>query len=355
MRKSKSSKILALGAATLLISCLAGEQARAADFVDGKLSLNVYGDVTYTNNARNRSQDNDATAGQYASEAAINLSYRATDTVTLTTQIAGSLDAINLDTAYVDYRYSNLLKLRGGMFRSSTGLYNETRDIKYLHTSVTDPLLYNTDNGLTAEVVQGLGAYVRPNLGDDSSLEIALYAGDSLRQPDDDATPNFHNIIGGRLLYTTPIEGLTLAFSANHSFLTVDSEGSRGNSTLALGSVEYKHANLKLRGEYGYLNRVGAASKKSGYLEVGYTVLRKFTPFARFDYVTTDTAQKSDPSFYQKAVVAGIDYKMNSNFSLRAEDSIINGYAVPVAGGDVTPGAGSKNWNMFATSLNFIF
>lgn len=94
---------------------------------------------------------------------------------------------------------------------------------------------------------------------------------------------------------------------------------------------------------------------KAYYLQTGYTLAEKWTPYARYDYAATDDRLNNDPSFYQKIWVAGVGYKIGNNFNLRLEDHINRGYALPVASGEVAAGTGRKNWNLFAASINFIF
>lgn len=51
-------------------------------------------------------------------------------------------DKIELDYAYAEYNYQRWLKVRGGRFKVSTGLYNQTRDIDSSRTFILLPSLY---------------------------------------------------------------------------------------------------------------------------------------------------------------------------------------------------------------------
>jgi hypothetical protein len=75
----------------------------------------------------------------------------------------------------------------------------------------------------------------------------------------------------------------------------------------------------------------------------------------RVDRIVLDQQHSSDPSYYQGDVVAGVGYKFSNNIRLRAEESAIHGYGLPVARGEVQPGQGKPNWHLLGVSLNFIF
>ncbi len=119
-------------------------------------------------------------------------------------------------------------------------------------------------------------------------------------------------------------------------------------------STEYAKDNLKVQAEYAK-SKAFDITKLSYYLQGGYTFAEKWTPFVRYEYTTTDKSQKDDASFYQKTIGLGLDYKVNSYISLRVEDHINKGYALPVGSGEVAAGDGKEKWNLFAVSVNYIF
>src|SRR5215467_2112364 len=104
-----------------------------------------------------------------------------------------------------------------------------------------------------------------------------------------------------------------------------------------------------------YARRSSETTVESYYVQAGYTFNDRWTPFGRYDYVALDKTRKNDPSYYQKTLVAGLDYKVNGNISLRVEGHFNKGYGLPVASGEVEAGAGSDRWNMYSTSVTFMF
>jgi predicted porin len=161
-------------------------------------------------------------------------------------------------------------------------------------------------------------------------------------------------IIGSRLIYNPPIDGLRFMVSGYQTQVEILADNSLVKENRGILSADYVNDNLDLKAEYANHTFMGVASH-AYYVQGGYKVTEKWTPFIRYDYVTTDVDQSDDPSYYQKTFAIGLDYKLDQNISLRLEDHINRGYALPVASEEVTAGAGQTNWNLFAASINFAF
>jgi hypothetical protein len=100
---------------------------------------------------------------------------------------------------------------------------------------------------------------------------------------------------------------------------------------------------------------------KAFYVQLAHDI-GKFTPFARYDHVITDTAQSGDPSYYQRIYVIGLGYKLSDNVNLRLEQDFNHGYALavpemidPATGLFVNPVNPSLNWRTSMVSANFMF
>ena len=61
--------------------------------------------------------------------------------------------------------------------------------------------------------------------------------------------------------------------------------------------------------------------------------------FARYDRYVADKARAASDSYSQRIFVAGLNYKLRGNISLRLENQFNHGYALPVASGEMAPAA----------------
>lgn len=270
-------------------------------------------------------------------------------------QLHSSSEATRLDWAYVDYQLTSNLTGRAGQIKMPVGLYNEIRDIKFLHLSTLEPLLYQGASEIVEEAFRGISGVYQHNLGG-GNLSWDAYLGQIVEDREGDSSFKPKRLVGGRLTYKTPVEGLKFMGSAYNS-TTEDAAQvpvSEGDKKVWVLSADYAKNNFDVKAEYAKMKFFNEESK-AYYVQAGYTFAEKWTPFARYDYITTDVAQKNDPAHYQKATVLGLNYKINDSIAVRLENHWNKGYALPVASGEIAAGAGKKDWNMLAASISFIF
>ena len=126
------------------------------------------------------------------------------------------------------------------------------------------------------------------------------------------------------------------------------------NEDREIVSASYVTDNYDIKTEYANHKRLSINSR-GGYVQGGYTLNDKWKPYVRYDYFTTDKSQKSDPSYYQKTFMLGVEYRIGPNLTARVEDHFNRGYALPVASDEVTAGSGSDHWGLFVAGINFVF
>lgn len=251
-----------------------------------------------------------------------------------------------VDWAFVDYTFSNNSTLKLGQIKLPFGLYNDFRDVEYTRPSTLKPFLYQDVTEMVAEAYRGVGYNFQ--LGE--VLSVDLYAGKIVDF--EDGEEEFKRLWGGRLSYTTSVPGLSFMVSAFQS--GVEEAGETGTINTTAFSVDYHPEKVDLKFEIAR-KRVFTETLESYYGQLAYTFAESWTPFVRYDYIATDKAESSDPSFYQQAVAVGLGYRINDNFSARLEHHFIKGYGLAVASEEVEVGEGEENWSMTAFSLNFIF
>jgi len=366
-------RFAAVAAITVALSCGAvggaradesADVARAIDALSDRFNLHGFAHQAFLISNSNANGEHFTGADTHGSfdmnSLALLFSFKATNDLSVWVQLfAGNESDMRLDWAYADYRINDSLRIRGGQIKAPLGLLNETRDIKYLHLSVIDPAIYSETAGIMFEAFRGASAILEHDVAG-GRVTLDLFGGSPHYYEGEETEEKHYGLIGGRLQYETPVEGLLIGGTIA-TIKEREEEGGEeksGSKTIAGGSLEYKHADLQLRSEYMQL--LGIEHNKYGYyVEGGYTFADNWTPFVRYDYFTADKHHKSAPENYQEAVAFGVNYRFNKFASLRVEDQIIKGYALPaIEFEEENPGvpfAGDKHWNLFAVSLNLMF
>lgn len=272
-------------------------------------------------------------------------------------QVMNTAAKSSLDWAFVDYQFTPNFSGRAGQIKFPFGLYNEIIDARFLQLSTLPPILYQ-DSGMRYESFRGIAANYNHDVGA-GSLSWDIYAGQALDQ-EQVGISKFGRLSGGRVTYKTPVDGLRFIASVFGSNEEEIASGAKTRQQTSALSIDYTANNWDIKSESAKNKEFGTDSN-TWYVQAGYTLGEKWTPYMRYDYITTDKTQKTDPSYYQKTTTVGLDYKINSNVSVRLEDHLNRGYAMPVktydaaAGTGVAASTGKENWNMLAASVNFIF
>lgn len=270
-------------------------------------------------------------------------------------QLYGSEGKVRVDWAFVDYQLAIGPTLQFGQIKLPLGIYNETRDVEFIRPSSMRPFLYQDAAEISDEAYRGVGLLHDHDLGG-GSMSWNVYAG-RIAEFEADHPHNHKGLVGVRAVYRTPVDGLSVMVSAYDSQIEMKESGEAGHKRVTVLSLDHVRGDLDLKAEYGRKSAFGETAE-TWYGQAAYTFGEKWTPYLRYDYVTTDRANRAnraDPSFYQRSTVLGLGYKFSANVGLRLETHINHGYAMPVAAEEVEAGAGETDWNMTVFSLNFIF
>lgn len=238
------------------------ERALAVELADGKLSLNGFGKWAYGNVNNDNAYSFAAPGGTFGGGSfALALHAQLLDRGSVAAQgrINQVTSTTTLDWSFGEWRFSDALRLRIGVVPHAFGISGDVRDVGTLRAFYTLPASVYGSTGLTGEAVDGVD--VGGALFDDRSwsLRYDAYFG-SLAIP---TTRLFEMLAaglkpggtivlqmeltgylaGGRLVASTPVEGLSLLLSF-HSTV-------RNAETLVVGpSVHYATDSLDLRAEY---------------------------------------------------------------------------------------------------------
>ena len=167
------------------------------------------------------------------SEVAINFSKNLTDRMRVGMQLfthdLGPLGnyRTRFDWFYLDYRFWDWLGVRAGRTKLPFGLYNESSDIDAARVPILLPQsVYPVSNRDFLLAQTGAEIYGNVPIGAAGSLEYRLYGG-TVFFDTADATSVFSNltvpyILGGRLMWQTPLDGLQVGGSVQK--LRIDAE-----------------------------------------------------------------------------------------------------------------------------------
>jgi hypothetical protein len=136
--------------------------------------------------------------------------------------------APQFDWYYLDYRFFDWLGVRAGRTKLPFGLYNETSDIDAARVPVLLPQsLYSIQSRDYLLAQTGAELYGLVPLGGAGDLEYRLYGGTIFLNVTDVSSEERSRyqvpyLIGGRLMWQAPLEGLSLGGSAQALRLDLD-------------------------------------------------------------------------------------------------------------------------------------
>jgi hypothetical protein len=254
---------------------------------------------------------------------------------------------------FLDYQLTPSLRAHVGRVKYPLGIYNEYIDTKFLQVTSLEPALYQGAADFVHDSYTGVGLDYTQSLGDLGEVLWQVYGGNTY-DVDPPADVRDRRAYGGRIVYTTPVNGLRLLLSAYRTQAEVLATRELVNEGRMIASIDYVRGDWDLKSEFGHHTFLGVSSK-AYYVQAGHLFWDKWMPFVRYDKVITDSRLQNNNSFTQKIFVLGLNYKVTGNISVRIEDHINQGYALPVASGEVPVDGGTRNWNLLIAGVHFIF
>lgn len=319
-----------------------------------------------------------------------------------------------LDWAYGDYRWRDWLGVRAGQIKIPYGLYNETRDIDMLRTSIFLPSsIYYEGNRERQNTLIGAGVY-----GDISAAALGTFtyqvqigdanmsseSGDMKYAQDQNsalATMEIDRQYTADLEWETPLEGLRLGgfimqtdlsielsdttssdettsdaassdASATASDTSAESENPPSSDSSSrfvpdetqrfyIVSAEYGWNNLTLSGEYqiapdshapeGYY--LGASYRLNDHFEFGGYYSAYYGRASDKDGKQREEQGMADYSAWQKEWVASVRVDLNTSWTIKAEGHLINGTAQMLT--QDNPDDMKEDSYLFALKTSYLF
>jgi hypothetical protein len=323
--------------------------------------------------------DTNTTHGSFQfSEVGINFTKTLVDRLRVGVQLfaqdfgpSGNYDA-KVDWFYMDYHWADWLGIRAGRVKIPFGLYNEINDIDSARTFVLLPQsVYPVQNVdyLLAQTGGELYGYLK--IGGAGALDYRFYGGTiyfdattTAGSPYQVLSLNVPYLLGGRLLWETPLDGLRVGGSVQT--LRLDAQVASPSAaasveipvTLALGSVEYAAHDFLLAAEYSRWfvksDSSNAAAFPSsplttserGYAMATYRATRWLQPGAYYSVYFPNVDDRSGRQNMQHDVATTLRFDITPNWLVKLEGHYMVGTAALQSSlnGNVPLGALSQNW-----------
>jgi hypothetical protein len=304
----------------------------------------------------------------------------------------------HFDWFYLDYRFWDWLGIRAGRTKLPFGLYNETNDIDQARVPILLPQsVYPITSRDYLLAQTGLELYGRVPLDAAGSLEYRAYGGTlyfDITAAQAATTPRVGvpYIVGGRLMWQTPLEGLQAGGSLQAMRLEFDYVPPAALITnlqmtgqlppnfrapfdvklpavLAVGSVEYQVGDLLVAAEYSRWHVITESPypvvvpysdvvSERGYLMTSYRVLPWLSPGAYYSALFKNVDNRTGTrDAYQHDVAATLRFDINDHWLVKLEGHYLNGTgALSSALNDGQPtGTLTKDWGLFLVKTTAYF
>ncbi len=409
----RSLTILAIA---LIFSCFSGKCPAENIDIHGFISQGYL--KTTNNNFFGDTQDGSFKFNEFG----INFSDELTDQLHVGLQIlardfgSNGNDEMAIDWAFGDYRWRDWLGIRAGKIKAPKGLYNETRDVDMLRTSIFLPqsvypeILRDMDLGLLGAGIYGhfdlnfVGllsyqfVYGTQNVDPNEAASQALQATTAYNTPLENDSIDVNHKFALGLVWDTPLNGLRLGATYDRSdllatahVLTVIPGAGKGDTVYAdfkkfensVYSAEYTFGNLLVSAEYIRTDRdfgLGFREMPNLYMKMtsdGWYLGSSYEFFEWFGlggyysesynntkdrdgkHIDRGAGNDNPNRAYFKDLCLTARFSVNEYWSFKLEGHRLKGTngvspldQVPDSNGEVFA---KENWNLFAAKVNFSF
>jgi hypothetical protein len=277
------------------------------------------------------------------------------------------------DWFYLDYRFEDYFGLRAGRVKIPFGLYNESSDIDAARVPILLPQsIYSIGNREFLLAQTGGELYGRIRMSALGALEYRIYGGtihlDTQSLVDADVKNlDVPYVVGQRLLWETPIEGLRAGGSLQAFRLDTDITlpnqrpiGIGIPAVLWVGSVEYALHDLLLSAEYSrWIVRLETTDhtvappirqiSERAYAMGSYRVKDWFHPGIYYSLYYPDVERRSGREAMMHDVAGTLRFDINHNWLVKVEGHFMSGTAglSSSLNDGRQPSQMERNWGVF--------
>jgi hypothetical protein len=396
------------------------QNIQAAEFALGKITIAVHGFLSqgYLKSDRNNFLANTEEGTFEFREYGINVSSDLTDQLHIGAQLFGrdfgdyGNDKIRLDWGFADYRFQDWLGIRAGRMKMVHGLYNETRDLDMVRTSIFLPeSIYNDAWRDSFTAMNGIGLYGTLSLKSLGSLSYQAQWGKIKIEPDgglskyidkfipmdiDDVDTSDIYLAGVEWNPAPPLDGLRLRWTWNtwemddkattnsHPFWQIQGIPSglpllfHADFDITVLAVEYRWGNLVLAAETfypaGYAYRLespllgrldGGTDDPAGYyagityrftdwFELGmlYSAFYNNEHDKDGEQLNADTGLPRYNAWLKDTTLTA-RFDIRENLVIKAEGHIMNGTDIMLTADN--PNGTHENWFLFGCKATYSF
>jgi hypothetical protein len=277
---------------------------------------------------------------------ALNLSARVEDKLTIHAQgeLREDEDATHttLTFAFAEYAMSDRLRFRVGQVKHPFGLYTEVFTVGTLRPFLELPQGFYGPVGFAGESYRGLGlsgliesdswgvAYDLYGGGNNLQKFVvpeAYYDGSTLQNvAEENEEQSTRDVIGGRLVVSTPLNGLSVGAS---SYTGILNEPAANRRTVVAAQAEYRSDRLTIAAEAAHEDQVEDEHATGGYIQVAYRLTPHWEVAGQGDYLTNRffgvSADRVPSLQYHKEAAIALDYWFSNSLVIKAEYHRVNG------------------------------
>ena len=266
---------------------------------------------------------------------------------------------VELDYAFAEYTFSDALRLRAGQVKQPFGIYTEIFDVGTVRPLFTLPQGIYGPSEVVAESFKGVGLAGTFAMAGGWGMDYDVYGGalDELKsggtlphavailggeEEEEEDEPGVKDMVGGRLVVRTPLEGLSVGASAytgttaGHEEEDEVAEDAKGRVTVIAGQSSLQRGRLSLRGEVARHTHQDAESLDAAYAEAGLMLTRSWQAVARYDWARVESiegVELDDDSelLRHRDATVGLNYWVNPRLVFRASYHNVRGnlFAAP--------------------------
>jgi hypothetical protein len=272
------------------------------------------------------------------------------------------------DWYYLDYRVADWLGVRFGRMKLPFGLYNEVNDIDVARVPILLPqAIYQIDHREFLYAQTGGEVYGDVRLGPVGALEYRVYGGTLSSDLPNPPPPgvilteaSIPYLYGGRLLWATPLDGLTAGFSAQatrfDTSVAFDPAAQAVLETFGIipaglsyplpvkfrvarwvASLQYQAYDLDISAEYSRWTGSFYSSlptlfppetvNERYFAMASYRVASWFTPGIYYSVYYESVEDRDARGAYQRDAALTTRFDLNANWLLKLEGHLIRGTA----------------------------
>lgn len=282
---------------------------------------------------------------------------------------------VNADWFHLDYRFADWLGLRFGRVKLAVGLYNEVQDVDAARVFVLlPPSIYWATFRDTLLGLTGAEVYGRYALGTGGgALEYRAYGGTLHVNLPVAAQANVRYVVGGRVFWETPIDGLRLGGTvlglkvetlAPAGMAATPGALSQYVGLMGMGSIEFVYDDWLFAAEYrrvDELRRFGELederTREDFYVMASLRATPWLQPGSYYSVAFRDVEQRSGRENYQHDLAGTLRFDLTLNWLFKLEAHYLIGTfdLDPGLNGGRSPESLTRRWLAFFAKTTAYF